>query len=382
MFIKSVSSGGGYRGDVNTAFRQGRQDAFRDYVDNFNFALRADSANNAENQRQVERVAKNYGLDLNMDQAARQNAYNFVKGSNDIDNAHVQAGIDFNRNSYLKDPTVQAELGKAKASEVVSNTQGGAVKAQNILNEYQFAQEQQPTTFQTKSNQNQAALQQSETQQVTSGLQHNGALDQHALYELARNTKPSEVVDFYIERHRALHPDSGLTDDQLRAEAMNNITDLSLEYVKQKGSQHVAGQVAAAGGVTPNGGSISFDPANKKGASIQPTKAQTKSQSTQDEQVQQPVTKSLGKVSSLSKDDFEKNIGNMVRIEGEDGVFRYGNAIVVQNDNGGYNVYHPNTIAVGKDNRYESEADLIARAKRASGRTGGSSQSNDPNVMR
>lgn len=78
MFIVNPNKGG-YQGDVvNSGFRRGRQDAYRDYIDNFNFALKADAANNAENQANVERTAKNYGLENQMRQGARTEAINFV----------------------------------------------------------------------------------------------------------------------------------------------------------------------------------------------------------------------------------------------------------------------------------------------------------------
>lgn len=111
MFIANVAKGGGYRTDVNTAFRQGRQDAFRDYVDNFDFALKADAANNAENQRQVERLARNYGLQLGMQQAGRNAAINFVNDIGKIEQARSDLGTNL---TFLqnRDPN---QLGQEKA---------------------------------------------------------------------------------------------------------------------------------------------------------------------------------------------------------------------------------------------------------------------------
>ena len=101
MFIVSPTKGG-YRGDVvNSGFRQGRQDAYRDYIDNFNFALKADAANNAENQKQVERIANNYALQNQMRQGARNEALNFVNDSAKIDDALTAADISFVKNAEL-----------------------------------------------------------------------------------------------------------------------------------------------------------------------------------------------------------------------------------------------------------------------------------------
>lgn len=120
MFIKSVSSGGGYRGDVNSAFRQGRQDAFRDYVSNFNFATAADAANNAENQRNVQRLADNYQRELAMGQMARTDAINFANDSARASDARTNADITFAKNNALS-PQAGA-LGASQARATVANT--------------------------------------------------------------------------------------------------------------------------------------------------------------------------------------------------------------------------------------------------------------------
>lgn len=97
MFIRGANSraGTGYTGDVNTAFRQGRQDAFRDYIDNFNFARQADAANNAENQANVQRIANNYAQQLQMNANGRNEVLDFVKKSDQIDGAVLEADINF-----------------------------------------------------------------------------------------------------------------------------------------------------------------------------------------------------------------------------------------------------------------------------------------------
>lgn len=122
MFIKApnAKAGTGYTGDVNTAFRQGRQDAFRDYIDNFNFALAADTRNNAENQRQVERAAKNYGLNLQFDNATRENMIDTVSDGQKLANTVYDFDVNASRLDSLY-PQRQA-LGQSQAAQAV-NTQ-------------------------------------------------------------------------------------------------------------------------------------------------------------------------------------------------------------------------------------------------------------------
>lgn len=127
MFIVSPTKGG-YRGDVvNSGFRQGRQDAYRDYIDNFNFALKSDAANNAENQLNVERVANNYGLQNQMRQGARNEAINFIQDSTKIDNAVRDANIAFAQNANIN--TKANELGQSNANIVFAKTAAEENKA-------------------------------------------------------------------------------------------------------------------------------------------------------------------------------------------------------------------------------------------------------------
>lgn len=379
MFIRSVSSGGGYRGDVNSAFRQGRQDAFRDNVGNFRFALDTDVANNAENQRQVERIAKNYGLDLGMNQAARQDAYNFIKGSTDIDNAKRQMEIDFATNALLKDPTVNAEVSKANASNYVTNAQSGAVKGQIGLSNLQFNQGQLPVTQATQANKNQADLTSSQSSMTAEKLRHNALLDQEALVNLAKGISDDETIAHYIARYRELNPDSGLTDEQLQAEAMDKIAAAKTELALQRGNAHQIGMALAAVNLSGNTGVYNFAP-NNKGQVVQRTN--TNASRTSVDNTTTPTVSSLGKTTLMSQDEFDKNQGNLVRIPGHAGVYRYGNAIVVQNAAGGYNVYNPNVISIGKDKQFESEADLIQRALAQSGRAGQATPIASPDAMK
>lgn len=127
MFIISPNKGG-YRGDVvNSGFRQGRQDAYRDYVDNFNFALKSDAANNAENQQNVERAAYNYALQNQMRQGARNEALNFVQDSTKLDNAVRDANIAFAQNAALNQKS--GELGQSNANIVFAKTAAEENKA-------------------------------------------------------------------------------------------------------------------------------------------------------------------------------------------------------------------------------------------------------------
>lgn len=139
MFIISPTKGG-YRGDVvNSGFRQGRQDAYRDYVDNFNFAVKADAANNAENQLNVQRVANNYGLQNKMRQDARNEAINFVTDASKLDNAVVGNEINFAKNNALW-PKAQA-IGESQAGEVIATQAGNENKAINFNTEQSYLTE-------------------------------------------------------------------------------------------------------------------------------------------------------------------------------------------------------------------------------------------------
>lgn len=127
MFIVSPTRGG-YRGDVvNSGFRKGRQDAYRDYVDNYNFATQADAANSALNQLDVERVAQNYGLQNQMRRGARNEAINFVQDSTKLDNAVRDANIAFAQNANIN--AKADELGRSNANIVFANTAAAENKA-------------------------------------------------------------------------------------------------------------------------------------------------------------------------------------------------------------------------------------------------------------
>lgn len=144
MFIISPTRGG-YRGDVvNSGFRQGRQDAYRDYIDNYNFALRADAATNAENQMNVQRAANNYALQNQMRQGARNEAYNFITDSGKIDDALTATDINFVKNADLRNPETIQQLGESQATQVKATQNANENTAAYKANKAQSYVEQQP----------------------------------------------------------------------------------------------------------------------------------------------------------------------------------------------------------------------------------------------
>lgn len=144
MFIVSPTRGG-YRGDVvNSGFRQGRQDAYRDYIDNYNFALKADAATNAENQMQVQRAANNYALQNQMRQGARNEMYNFITDSGKIDDAITATDINFVKNADLRNPETIQQLGESQATQVRATQNANENTAAYKANKAQSYVEQQP----------------------------------------------------------------------------------------------------------------------------------------------------------------------------------------------------------------------------------------------
>lgn len=144
MFIVSPTKGG-YRGDVvNSGFRQGRQDAYRDYIDNYNFALKADAATNAENQMNVQRAANNYALQNKMREGARNEAYNFITDSGKIDDALTATDINFVKNADLRNPETIQQLGESQATQVKATQNANENTAAYKANKAQSYVEQQP----------------------------------------------------------------------------------------------------------------------------------------------------------------------------------------------------------------------------------------------
>lgn len=173
MFIVSPTRGG-YRGDVvNSGFRQGRQDAYRDYIDNFNFALKADAANNAENQLNVERTARNYALQNGMRQGARDEAFNFVNDSTKIDNALTDNQISFVKNAELRNPETTAQLGQSQATQVRATQNANENAAAYKANQAQTLVEQQPLEASAR----EASLNNAQTQSEFSRMKGSMGMD-------------------------------------------------------------------------------------------------------------------------------------------------------------------------------------------------------------
>lgn len=144
MFIVAPTKGG-YRGDVvNSGFRQGRQDAYRDYIDNYNFALKSDAATSAENQMNVQRAAGNYALQNQMRQGARNEAYNFITDSGKIDDALTATDINFVKNADLRSPDTIQQLGESQATQVKATQNANENTAAYKANKAQSYVEQQP----------------------------------------------------------------------------------------------------------------------------------------------------------------------------------------------------------------------------------------------
>lgn len=135
MFIRSPNAraGTGFTGDVNTAFRQGRSDASRDYIDNFNVALNADANNYRFNQQIVNDTANNFDQQLGMGQAARKDTLDFVDKSSQLATDMTKADINFAKQGALQ-AQVPA-LGSSQANEVVFTQQGNEAKAQSTASE-------------------------------------------------------------------------------------------------------------------------------------------------------------------------------------------------------------------------------------------------------
>lgn len=121
MFIVSPTKGG-YRGDVNTAFRTGRREAFYDYIDSYNKSLQADNNTYNFNQRAVRDTANNYILKNNMAQDARDEAYDFVKKSDDIASAQLNFDVNNAYRDYVYSNDLVGTLGGSKAKTDVNNT--------------------------------------------------------------------------------------------------------------------------------------------------------------------------------------------------------------------------------------------------------------------
>lgn len=350
MFIRAANSraGSGYTGDVNTAFRQGRQDAFRDYIDNFNFALQSDVANNAENQRNVLRTAQNYGVNLKMDQGARQDAYNFLKQSADIDNQKIQTAIDFAKNGKLGNQAVINEVASAKATDFVANAQTDAVKQQNNLSDAQFEATQKELKHSTEQLSNQEKFISAQTGIALEQIRQLGVDSQRKVIDVMDGLQDKELLDEFVMRYKEKYPNSGPTDEQIRSYGQNELVRLRQEKAKNIASAEYARMLAASGNFGSPSDTVNFNTPSK----------QTGKKSTVEAKEPKPVTvKNPGKVTGLSKDEFDKVSGRTVHMGS--GVYADGNAVIVDNGRGSLIRYEPNKMS---DGTWEPQQELIDRA--------------------
>lgn len=133
MFLKApnANAGTGFSIDVGKNFRQGRQDAYRDQIDNFKFALEADRLNNVENQTEVERIAKNYGLNIKFDDDTRKNAINMMKDSQTMANERFNFDVTAAKlnNLYPKAADIGLSQANAFTAKTVEDEAQSAAKA-------------------------------------------------------------------------------------------------------------------------------------------------------------------------------------------------------------------------------------------------------------
>lgn len=252
MFIVNPNKGG-FQGDVvNSGFRRGRQDAYRDYIDNFNFALKADAANNAENQLNVQRAANNYGLENQMRQGARTEAINFVNDASKLDNAVVGGEINFNKNNELWGQA--KELGKAQGQEFIASQSANTNKAINTNTEQSYladnpnlVQENVDAKYKAAGLNNQAREAQiAHSQAATEGVNLNNSATkniQSTAQQLADATKQAEA---YAPVHQQVvdsrNEAKAMTDENWKSLVLNG----QIQHLKEQGDKRSDAEIAAS----------------------------------------------------------------------------------------------------------------------------------------
>lgn len=252
MFIVNPNKGG-YQGDVvNSGFRRGRQDAYRDYIDNFNFALKTDAANNAENQADVERTAKNYGLENQMRQGARTEAINFVTDASKLDNAVVGGEINFHKNNELWDQA--KELGKAQGQEFIATQSANTNKAINTNTEQSYLADNQDLVqgkidaqYREPGINNQVKNAQiAHSQAATEGVNLNNSATkniQSTAQQLADATKQAEA---FAPVHQQLvdsrNEAKAMTDENWKSLVLNG----QIQHLKEQGDKRSDAEIAAS----------------------------------------------------------------------------------------------------------------------------------------
>lgn len=224
MFIVSPTKGG-YRHDVNTAFRQGRADAFQDYITNFDVARKADALNNAENQRQVERVAKNYGLELGMNANSRKDILDFYKKNDAINNAMLDNQINASKIANLA-PQADA-IGQSEATEFVNNQVASEGKSEYSANDINHKLGQQETVQKADAINNQTNVTKAETGAVEAdiGKLYAKAREDYVTFQQNGMAEISKrFADQYVERARQQAQANGqeFDEERYRSELNNN----------------------------------------------------------------------------------------------------------------------------------------------------------------
>lgn len=195
MFIVPTTQGG-YRGNVNLAFRKGRDDAFQDYLRNFNFAVQSDAYNNAENQANIQRLADNQKLQFDVTNQTRQDAVNFLKSSQEIPNEVYKTQVNFAKLNELQ-PQTNA-IGQSMATTDIANlgTAENTAKFNNLSTAN--ALDNSDVVFDAKNEQAKLAQQTAITQQKIVDLTNQGIEIKNQLVQIktpeALNEAKLEVV--------------------------------------------------------------------------------------------------------------------------------------------------------------------------------------------
>ena len=252
MFIRGANSraGTGYTGDVNTAFRQGRQDAFRDYIDNFNFARQADAANNAENQANVQRIANNYAQQLQMNANGRNEVLDFVKKSDQIDGAVLEADINFAARDKLGQRVPEMADDRARGYFFTEDNKANTAQVGSIKSTYGIQNAELENNVHVAGQQSQLGKHQYDAATTAGKLESNQLL----ITEMDNFSKPENVEKqkaAFIARVVAIAKQNGdqRSEAELKQAVLNSseFNDKFNQFRKEEFSK-IAAQVSALGG--------------------------------------------------------------------------------------------------------------------------------------
>lgn len=252
MFIKSVGQGG-YRGDVNEAYRFGRRQAYDDYIDGYNKALKADVDTYNFNQAMVRDTANNYNLAVGMDKTAQNQAIDFVNNNNKLSNAVQGAEIDFYKREAIA-PNVEG-IGTNQAKIFTHDT---ASKANQSA--YNFGMSE--TNLGNLATHQATATQ--DAQNKLTSAQNTGLTNEQKMEVLKSNPEFAKwwsadnqakvMADFHkqvLEQARAMPENKGKTDDQILTEYKANAdvyNDKVKEYITQRWNMVLHQRSALTGG--------------------------------------------------------------------------------------------------------------------------------------